>query len=139
MTRASFKPTYYTKHDGMTILTKEPYAGPQSEVLKRVISATGYLAGTQGSQTGLWVTLVLHIQPWHEGLPTDIECAVVRDLKMSFRVDTEVLCRMLYPDSVHSLEVNLVSFSVPEDIAIFKLADPHARATSWVGVVNLMA
>ena len=108
--------------------------------MSQIVKSVAVMSSAHMSQTAIWVgprllLSTLHLHHWVQGLPSNEECDLVRKSGQTFDVESEICSQVL---SVHSPKVQLLEFSVKDDIAIFKLQDCYPPTSDWVNPDWLM-
>ena len=102
--------------------------------MSQIVKSVAVMSSTQMTQTAIWVgprvlLSALHLYHWVQGVPSTEECDLVRKTGQVFNVESEICSQVL---SSHSPKVQLVEFSIEDDIGIFKLQDCYPPRPDWV-------
>lgn len=100
------------------------------------MKSVAVLSSNYMSQTAIWIgprllLSTLHIHHWIRGHPSFEECDIIRKEGNTFDVESEICSHVL---STFSPKVQLVDFSVPNDIGIFKLQDHYPPISDYVNM-----
>jgi len=131
--------THYTRACGDVIGTPESKI-PLPFNMSQIVKSVAVMSSAHMTQTAIWIgprllLSTLHFHHWVQGLPSNEECDLVRKTGQTFDVETEICSQFL---SVHLPKVQLLEFSVEDDIGIFKLQDRYPPRSDWVNPDWLM-
>ena len=134
--RWQWRNAFYARGNG-DVLGALENAVPLPQNMSSVVRSTGAMSGSYASakrQSCIWVgprllISTLHFHPWVGEYPTVSECEIFKNAGTLFHVENEISMMLLGP---YSVTVRLVSFSVDNDIGIFKLHDTFPDRPDYI-------